>query len=200
MSATFLDLVGGRRGHFRLESGYHGEWWLDLDALFADTQKIEPIVGSLVASLREFDVSVVCGPLLGGAFLAQLAARELGVEFAYTEREVPPAGDGLFRARYLLPGALVPRVAGKRCAVVDDVMSTGSALRATFDEIRACGGVVVVAGALLVLGSVGADFFALQDVPIEAVARQAYRSWLPEACPLCASGIPLDAFPGLRRP
>jgi orotate phosphoribosyltransferase len=52
--------------------------------------------------------------------------------------------------------------------------------------------VPVVAGALLVCGSVGADFFSRRGVPVEAVARDEYEMWLPADCPLCAAGQPLE--------
>jgi hypothetical protein len=50
----------------------------------------------------------------------------------------------------------------------------------------------VVAGALLVLGSTGANFFAEHDVAVEAVARDNYDLWLPADCPLCVAGLPLE--------
>jgi orotate phosphoribosyltransferase len=76
--------------------------------------------------------------------------------------------------------------------MVDDVMSAGSALRGTWEELRAHGAVPVAAGALLVLGSAGADFFAGHGVAVEAVARDEYALWHPDACPLCAEGVPLE--------
>jgi orotate phosphoribosyltransferase len=195
-TAAFLELVAGRRGHFRLESGHHGGLWLDLDPLFVDTPRIGPLTTALADALRPYGADAVCGPLLGGAFLAQLVAQALGVEFYFTERVAPPDSGGLFRVRYRLPPALAGRVRGKRLAIVDDVMSAGSALRGTFAELRAHGGTVVAAGALLVLGHTGAAFFAEQGVPVEAFARDDYPLWLPDACPLCAAGVPLeDASP-----
>jgi orotate phosphoribosyltransferase len=191
-TAAFLELVSGRRGHFRLESGHHGGLWLDLDPLFADTARIEPLDTALAEALRPYGADAVCGPLLGGAFLAQLVAQALGVEFYFTERVPPPSADGLFRVRYRLPPALAARVRGRRFAIVDDVMSAGSALRGTYAELRAHGATVVAAGALLVLGHMGAAFFAEQGVPVEAFARDEYPLWLPDACPLCASGVPLE--------
>src|SRR5215218_407097 len=92
--AAFLALVSGRRGHFRLESGHHGGLWLDLDPLFADPGRVDPFVAALADALRPYEVAAVCGPLLGGAFLAQLVARALGAEFCFTERVMPPAGEG----------------------------------------------------------------------------------------------------------
>lgn len=199
---TFLDLVAGRRGHFRLESGHHGGLWLDLDALFAEPRRVAPFVAALAEAIRRHAVSAVCGPLLGGAFLAQLVAQALDVEFWYTERVLPNDSGGLYRARYVLPPALARRVRGTRVAMVDDVMSAGSALRATFAEVRAHGAEPVVAGALLVLGSAGSQYFAEQRVAVEAVEREEYELWLPTACPRCDAGMPLEDPPrgAARRP
>ena len=191
---AFLELVSGRRGHFRMESGYHSALWLDLDPLFADPRRIAPFVDRLVALIRPHGAEAVCGPMIGGAFLAQLVARELGAEFWFAERVAPPAdaAHGLFPVRYLLPRALASRAAGKRVAIVDDVMSAGSALRGTHAELASHGATVVVAGALLVQGSTGAGYFAERDVPVEAVASEPYALWLPGQCPLCAEGVPME--------
>jgi orotate phosphoribosyltransferase len=191
-SAAFIALVAGRTGHFRLESGYHARRWLDLDALFAEPPRIMPFVDALARQLRAHDAAVVCGPLLGGAFLAQLVAHALGVEFCFTEREAPPPGDALFGARYRLPPAFRRRVPGRRVAMVDDVMSAGSALRGTYETLRRFGAEPVAAGALLVLGRAGADHFAGLGVPVEAVARDEFELWRPDACPLCAAGEALE--------
>ena len=199
---AFLDIVAARRGHFRLESGHHGRLWLDLDALFADSRQIEPFVTALATALRPYEVSTVCGPLLGGAFLAQLLARTLATEFCFTERLLPAESGGLYQARYRLPPAFAARIRGQRVALVDDVMSAGSALRGTYAELRAHAATPVVVGALLVLGDTGAGFFAERGVPLEAVARDQYELWLPAECPLCATGVALEdlASPAACRP
>ena len=191
-AAAFLRLVESRRGHFRLESGHHGAFWLDLDTLFASPARIAPFVSDLAGRVRRHDVSAVCGPLLGGAFLAQQLAVALDVEFWFTERVPPSDRSGLYGASYVLPPAFTTRVPGRRVAIVDDVMSAGSALRGTFTELRAHRARPVVAAALLVLGDAGADFFAEQQLPVEWVARDEYELWLPEACPMCASDVPLE--------
>jgi hypothetical protein len=71
-------------------------------------------------------------------------------------------------------------------------MSAGSALRGTYTELQTHGAAPVVAGALMVLGTTGADFFAEQQVPVEAVVREGYSLWLPSECPLCKDGIPSE--------
>lgn len=191
-AAAFLELVDAREGHFRLESGHHGALWLDLDALFAAPQAISPFVAQLVEQLRPHAPEMIAGPLLGGAFLAQLAAHSLGVEFCYTTPSRPAGEAGLYPVRHQLPTAFSARIRGRRVALVDDVMSAGSALRATYLELKAHGAIPVAAGAVLLLGDVGAGYFARQSLPVESVAREAYTLWQPAECPLCAAGRPLE--------
>jgi orotate phosphoribosyltransferase len=190
--AAFLELVSARSGHFRLESGHHSALWLDLDPLFSSAKRIDSFVTDLVTAISPYHVEAICGPLVGGAFLAQLVAQELGVEFAFTERVIASSGSGLYPASYQLPAAFRSRLGGKRVAIVDDVMSAGSAMRGTYEALGSCHALPIVAAALLVLGSTGADFFAERNVPVVAVARDEFDLWLPVSCPLCTADVPLE--------
>ena len=185
-------LVPARHGHFRLESDYHSALWLDLERLFSEPRAIAPFVAALSDKIRPYRVSVVCGPLVGGAFLAQLVAHALDVEFCFTERLTHADTSGLYSARYVLPPAFHERIRGKRIAIVDDVMSAGSALRGTFAELRAHDAKTVVAGALLVLGTRGVDFFSERGVPVESVDNDSFDLWTPDECPRCAAGEPVE--------
>jgi orotate phosphoribosyltransferase len=196
-NTSFLDLIAGRRGHFQLESGHHSGLWFDLDALFAVPGRIAPFVDQLAELLRPYNVAAVCGPLLGGAFLAQLVAQKLEVEFYFTERRMPQGAAGLYSASYHLPTAFIPRVRSQRIAMVDDVMSAGSALRGTYTELQSHDAMPVVASALMILGNTGADFFAEQHIAVEGVIRENYLHWLPNECPHCSAGAPLENIGGI---
>jgi orotate phosphoribosyltransferase len=190
--AHLLDRIGGRRGHFRMESGLHAAVWFDLDRLFVDPAILDPAIDELAEKLRPHTVDAVCGPLVGGAFVAQLLARRLAVECYFTERVRAGDGSGLFTARYQLPSGLRARVGGKRVAIVDDVMSAGSSLRATMEEMSGHGAEIAVVGALFVLGSKGAEFFAQHGLTVESVGQSAFDMWPAEACPLCAAGSAVE--------
>ena len=194
-AAGLLELVQARHGHFRLESGHHAALWLDLDALFAAPRRTAPFVEALAAAVRSYDVTAVCGPLLGGAFLAQLVAQALDIDFCFTEPIAPTNATGLYRARYRLPRAFHARVRGGRVAIVDDAMSAGSALLGTHAEVESHGEITVAAGVLLMLGPTGADLFARRGLAVEAVCRHDYELWTPDECPLCARNVPLDEKP-----
>jgi orotate phosphoribosyltransferase len=160
--------------------------------LFVDVARISPALDALAERLRPYDVSVVCGPLLGGAFLAQAMAARLGVRFCYTVPGRPSAAPGLFTATYVLPSGLIPHVRAQRIAIVDDAVSAGSSAKATKDALDQAGATTVVVGALLTLGTSAIDHFAQQDIRIEAIEHRPFDMWGPDECPLCVAGEPVD--------
>ena len=189
-ASDLLSALPIRHGHFLLESGYHSKLWLSLDALFVDTAKVAPLVTALADKIRSFQVTAVCGPMLGGAFLAHAIARELGVRFYFaTGPKQDP--DGLFNATYALPAELVARVRGERVALVDDVISAGASVRATKVALDNAGAHTVVVCAFLTLGNTGRNHFEAQGVPVEALGHREFTMWKPSECPLCAAGASL---------
>ena len=192
LQQELVNLLTARTGHFRLESGHHGNLWLDLDPLFLRPNHLQRFVVELAGRLARYNIGAVCGPLTGGAFLAQAIASVLDVEFYYTERCVSPPRDALYPVKYRIPNGLVKMVHEKNVAIVDDVINAGSAVRGSLAELRACGANPVVIGALLVLGSLASRFFADQNIPLEYIAHLPNEVWAPSDCPLCASQIPLQ--------
>lgn len=193
MNLNVLDLIDIRRGHFRYESGYHGEIWLDLDRLFFDAPRLAPFVSELAAKLEGNGVEVVVGPLVGGALLANLVAAELGLAFAYSEPWRPFPGKALFSVAYRVPTAVAPLLSGKRVAIVDDAINAGSALRGTFAACVEADAKPAVAGAIMVLGEAGPAFAAEKGIRLASLAALPHPLWTPRDCPLCGHGAPLEA-------
>ena len=180
-----VRLARPRSGHFDLGTGYHGNVWLDLDALLLRPALLRPFTGWLAERLREHSPDAVCGPLEGGAFLAYAVADLLGVAFLAGYRA--PAG-GLGEAT----GYRLPRVRGGiggwRVAVVDDAVNAGTAVAACLEEVRSRGAVPVAVAALLSLGQAPASL----RVPFYAAGTIPSQTWPTQACALCGSGIPLS--------
>jgi orotate phosphoribosyltransferase len=151
---------------------------------------LRPFVTELARRLAIHDVDTVCGPLGGGAFLAELIASELGVGFAFAQRVVTQRS-GLFPIDYRVPQALRAAMRGKRVAIVDDAISMGSAVRATVADLEVCQAKPIVVGALLVLGPAGPKFAAGRRLPLEHLIDLPMRTWAPSECPLCATGTPV---------
>ena len=196
MQEEIVDLMSGTRGHFRFESGHHGELWLELDSMFVRPGALTGPVAELARRLSARGVEAVCGPLVGGAFLAQMLAARLGVEFFYSEPSARPRQDALYSAEYRIPAALRERARGRAVAVADDVVNAGSATRATLADLRACGARVVAISALLTLGSAAAALADAEGVALETLATLPNTLWAPAECPLCAAWTPLDTPPG----
>jgi orotate phosphoribosyltransferase len=179
-----VGLARPRRGHFDLGTGYHGDVWLDLDALFLRPSRLRPNVEWLAERLRQHSPDAVCGPLEGGAFLAYAVADLLGVAFLAGYRS-PGQATG-----YHLPS--VPGgIGGWRVAVVDDAVNAGTAVAACLRELRAQGAVPVAVAALLALGEASAMVPASLGVPFYPAGTMPSRAWPAPECPLCADGVPV---------
>ena len=189
-----LTLVPRRQGHFLLESGHHGDLWLDLDALFLHPSALAPHVSALAAALVKRKVDAVCGPLTGGAFAAHMVAADLDCGFCYTERVVQPGVEGTKSVEYRLPTAVRPAVAGKRVAVIDDAINAGSAVRGTLAALRSAGAVPVAIAALLDLAPDRVDPPAFDGLPLVALSSLTARLWTQAECPLCSAQVPLEIF------
>ena len=70
MQKEVLELISGRQGHFLLESGHHGDLWLDLETLCLQPQRAQAVAVNLTAPLSALQLDAVCGPLVEGAFVA----------------------------------------------------------------------------------------------------------------------------------
>jgi orotate phosphoribosyltransferase len=192
MEEHLLSFLPARRGHFQFESGHHGDLWLPLEALCLRPCEIQPFAVRLAVALRRYRVEVVCGPLVEGAYVALLVALELGCDFVYAERFANSSREGLFPVEYRLPKALHGAVKGRRVAIVNDVISAGSAVRGAFSDLRLIGAEVVVIGALLGLGDSIDQFAGENHIALELLQRMPHNLWTPEECPLCAAGEAIE--------
>lgn len=196
MQDQVLKLLSARRGHFLLESGHHGSLWLDLELLCLRPRLVQPLAAELARRLADVQVEVICGPLVEGAFVGLMVASELDCSFAYTERFSRPSTEGLFSVGYRVPEPLRSRLAGRRVAIVNDVINAGSAVRGSLADLDACGASVVAIGCLLVLGTAAFEFATERTIPLETIARLPNELWEPAECPLCAAGAPLQDVAG----
>jgi orotate phosphoribosyltransferase len=194
LQSKFRNFLPAHHGHFKLESGHHGNLWLDLDLLFLHPKDIQPFVIELARNISTFKIDAVCGPLTGGALIAQSIALALEVDFLYTERTAPKDPDTLYSAAYRLPPHLRTAASGRNIAIVDDVINAGSAVRGTLAELESVGAKPTVIGALLILGETGEKYFAERHLPLRCISHLPNELWMPEDCPLCLAQIPLDNF------
>ena len=170
-------------GHFRLSSGLHSPGYLQCALVLQHPREAEALGAALGAIVRSLGAQTVLSPAMGGIVIGQEVGRALGVRAIFAERQ-----DGALTLRRGF--ALDP---GEKVIVVEDVVTTGGSTRETMDVARAAGAVVVGACAI-VDRSAGKQGL---DVPFHALLPMNVQTYSPEACPLCAQGLPVIK-PGSR--
>lgn len=187
VSRDLIAAVAASRGHFVYESGHHGDLWLDLDRLLVDARRVRGWAAELARRAAPSQPEVVCGPLTGGAFVAQAVAAELGADFVFAERHASASGP----VRYRIPDLLREPLRGRRLLLVDDAVNAGSALLGTLVDARDCGAQLAGFASLLALGDAAAEIAAREGAPFFTLASLERNLWPPARCPLCAAGTPV---------
>jgi orotate phosphoribosyltransferase len=189
---TITALLDRRGGHFQMESGYHSPAWFELGSLFDHPDELSPFVTELSGRLASHGVDSVCGPMTGGAKLARLIATELRIECFVAERLETPGATGLFPVKYELSEIQRHSARGRSVAIVDDAISAGSAVRATYADLVAHFARPVALGALVVFGDAAGQFAAERGLALETIQRMPFEMWDPAECPLCKAGVAID--------
>jgi len=170
-------------GHFRLSSGLHSPNYVQCAKLLEHPRNAKAIGEALGEKLRVLRPERIVAPALGGVIIGYTVAEALDVPSIFTERK-----DG---AMTLRRGFRIHD--GERIVIVEDVVTTGKSTRETADVIAQHGG--VVAGFASILNRSGkANPF---DAPYESLLSLALETYEEASCPLCKSGVALDA-PGSR--
>jgi orotate phosphoribosyltransferase len=170
-------------GHFRLTSGLHSPGYLQCALVLQHPAHAEALGRAIAERVRDLRATVVLSPALGGVVIGQEVGRALGVRAIFAERQ---DGKLALRRGFTLEPA-------DRILVVEDVMTTGGSTRETIEVAKAAGG-RVVGTASIVDRSGGTIRF---DVPFASLLEIALPTYDPDACPLCAAGLPV-VKPGSR--
>jgi orotate phosphoribosyltransferase len=171
-------------GHFRLTSGLHSSGYLQCALVLQHPQHAESLGRAIADRTRPLRATVVLSPALGGVVIGHEVGRALGVRALFAERQDA--------ALTLRRGFIIGEA--DRVLVIEDVLTTGGSTRETMQVARAAGGQVVGAAAI-VDRSGGAA--ARLDVPFAALLDIDLPTYEPDACPLCAQGLPVIK-PGSR--
>jgi orotate phosphoribosyltransferase len=170
-------------GHFRLTSGLHSERYLQ-SAVVLQFPEFAAALGEAIAkTTRHLRPSVVLSPALGGIVIGHEVARALGVRALFAERQE--------RVLMLRRGFAVS--AQDRVLVVEDVITTGGSTRETIDVASTAGAQVVGAAAIIDRGTDAGRV----TLPLHTLVQLDVPTYQPEACPLCARGLPVTK-PGSR--
>ena len=150
---------------------------------FCSIRRSRRLGADIASHVRALGADVVLSPALGGVVIGQEVGRALGVRAIFAERQ-----DGVLTLRRGFSLSDTDRV-----LVVEDVLTTGGSTRETIKVAADAGGRVVGAASIVDRSGGAAQF----DVPFHALLNVDLPTYPPEACPLCAKGVPV-VKPGSR--
>jgi orotate phosphoribosyltransferase len=165
------------RGHFKLTSGKHSEWYFEKIRLIEKPCVLERIVELLVDKIRgdnlEFDY--VVSPAYGAIAIGFLAALKLNKKFAFSQRVEEKMA---FR-----PGWA--GLDGSRAIIVEDILTTGGSVQEVVESLKTKA--VAVTG-VYVLVDRTAGAVPIGGLPVGSLLPLKVEAFEPEACPLCRAG------------
>ena len=170
-------------GHFMLSSGLHSERYLQSALVLQHPEFAEALGRALAEKTRHFQATVVLSPALGGIVIGQEVGRALGVRAIFAERQD--------KMLHLRRGFTLD--ASDRVLIVEDVITTGGSTRETAVVAEASDASVIGAAAIVDRGSDPARL----NLPMQTLVRLDVPTYQPDACPLCARGVPV-VKPGSR--
>jgi len=170
-------------GHFRLSSGLHSSGYLQCALVLQHPEHAERLGRAIAGLTRELRPTVVLSPALGGVVIGHEVGRALGIRAIFAERQ---DSELTLRRGFMLAET-------DRVLVIEDVLTTGGSTRETMQVAAASGGRVVGAASIVDRSGGKAAF----DVPFASLLSLALPTHEPDACPLCAQGLPVTK-PGSR--
>jgi orotate phosphoribosyltransferase len=143
--ALFKQTGALLHGHFILRSGLHSREFFQCALLLQDAPIAASVCGELAEKVKPFATdadgkkATVVSPAVGGIIVGQEVARHLGTRHIFVEKD---GTGGLVLRRFTI-------TPGERFVVAEDVVTRGGRVQETIDIIRAHGGIVVAAGAIV---------------------------------------------------
>ncbi len=178
--ALFKECDALLRGHFKLTSGKHSEWYFEKIRLIQKPDVLDRIVDLLVARIRADgrDFDYVVSPAYGAIAIGFLAALKLGKKFAFSQRVDEKMS---FRSGF-------SGLDGSRAIVVEDILTTGGSIQ----EVLAClRDKQVETVGVYVLVDRTAGSVLIEGKPVGSLLALRVEAFEPDDCPLCKAGSPV---------
>lgn len=182
--------------HIIATSGKHLDAYLNKDAIYPHTRAVSAVCRAIAELFASENIEAVVGPSLGGIILSQWTAYHLGgitgcdILGIYTEKN--ESKDQILTRGY------DTLVKGKRVLVVEDILTTGESLAKVVRTVKAAGGTVVAACALINRDTDKIDETVI-GAPLKTLAALRLPAWDEADCPMCKSNIPINITVGKGR-
>ena len=174
----FRDTGALLEGHFVLRSGLHSRQYFQCALALQQMPIVEKLGAALAEKVRKLGAVTVIAPALGGLVIGQEVARQLGVRFIFLEKE---EGKLVLRRGFKI-------APGEKMLVIEDVVTKGGRVQETIDIVRAHGGTVVGAAAIVDRSNGSVNF----GVPFQSLITFKVENFEPDKLPPDLARIPVE--------
>lgn len=176
--------------HFVYTSGKHGAIYINKDAVYPHTEKASEVGLLFAQTVKDLDIDVMVGPMIGGIILSQWTAYHLsklkGKEILSVYTEKDSENNQVFGRR-----GYDKLVAGKNILIVEDLTTTGGSVRKVVETVKRAGGNVVSVG-VMIDRSVEGMSEEIIEAPFFTLGRLTTEVFEGADCPLCKDGVPIN--------
>lgn len=172
----FRDSGALLEGHFILRSGLHSRQFFQCALALQQMPVVEKLGAALAAKLKPLGAATVVSPAMGGLVIGQEVARQLGLRFVFVEKE---EGKLVLRRGFKI-------APGEKILVVEDVVTKGGRVQETLDIVRAHGGTVLGAAAIVDRSNGTVNF----GVPFESLISLQVETFEADKLPPDLAKIP----------
>jgi orotate phosphoribosyltransferase len=179
-------------GHFLLSSGKHSDKYFQCAKLLQYPDKAQIVLEQAVSKIKDdikngkLKIDIVVGPAMGGIIAAWEAARQLGLNAIFTERD----DNGIMTIRR---GFEIK--SGQNVLIVEDVVTTGKSSLECAAALETCGAKISALTCVVDRRTEGANDI---NWPFYPAVKLTANNWEINECELCKQGIPLEK-PGSRK-
>lgn len=176
-------------------SGHHMSVYINKDAIYPHTRETFNLCRLFAEKVKELDIEVVVGPVIGGVILSQLVAYHLSqiknkdILGVYAEKTSEGNMTLVSRRNY------DQLVKGKKVLVVEDITNTGGSAKKTLEAVNEVGGLVLAVAVIANRNpeAVNAEYFGVPFYPLSVFKAENFEE---SDCPMCRDGIPINTKVG----
>jgi len=184
---TDSHIVGTKGGHMSV--------YINKDAIYPHTEETFNLCRLFAEKVKDLDIDVVVGPVIGGVILSQLVAYHLskmkGREILGVYAEKTPEGGMTLISRRNYDQL----VKGKKVLVVEDITNTGGSAQKTVKAVKEVGAIAVAVAAIVNRNpeKVTAEYLGAPFYPLCVFKAENFEE---KDCPMCKAGVPINTKVG----
>jgi orotate phosphoribosyltransferase len=167
-----------KNNHFKLTKGNHSKFYVYKDDIIKNGLAYRTVVDNLCTLiLNKSSFDFITSPAVAGIVWGAAVSNSLSKPFVYPEKI-----DSKMEFRRNFPSF----INGKRCIIIEDIITSGGSVNDTRDAVYKYGGSVEE-----IISIWNRTGFEIEDCVNSTLINERIDSYSPSDCPMCKDKIPL---------